>query len=106
MISEQFAATTVKTKDGNVQEGRILEETADQIVLQPNPLKPEKVTIKKADIDRRQLSKPSPMPEGLVNTFTQAEILDLMAYMESGGRKGSSGISRSSSDFEKNKHSF
>lgn len=27
------------------------------------------------------------MPEGLVNNFTQDEILDLIAYMESGGKK-------------------
>ena len=27
------------------------------------------------------------MPEGLVNTFTKDEILDLLAYLESGGRK-------------------
>jgi hypothetical protein len=27
------------------------------------------------------------MPEGLVNTFSKDEILDLIAYMESGGKK-------------------
>jgi hypothetical protein len=27
------------------------------------------------------------MPEGLVNVLTQDELLDLLAYMESGGRR-------------------
>ncbi|HET6249731.1 MAG TPA: c-type cytochrome [Tepidisphaeraceae bacterium] len=87
VISEQYAATEGKTKDGETFYGRLLEENADQIVLQPNGLKPERVTIKKADITLRRFSKLSPMPEGLVNTFTKQEILDLLAYVESGGRK-------------------
>jgi putative heme-binding domain-containing protein len=87
VISEQFAATRVKLKSGDTQEGRLIEETADYIVLQPNQLKPDKVTIKKADIAARRLSDVSPMPEGLMNTFTKDEFLDLVAYLESAGRK-------------------
>ncbi len=87
VISEQYTNTEVRTKEGDVQVGRLVEETADHIVLQPNQLKPEKVTVKKADIQLRRFSKISPMPEGLVNTFSKDEILDLIAYLESGGRK-------------------
>ena len=54
-------------------------------MLQPNPLKPDKVTLKKADITARAISKLSPMPEGLVNTLEKDEILDLIAFLESGG---------------------
>ena len=87
VISEQYKNTEVKTNSGAVESGRLLEETADHIVLQANPLKPEKVTIKKSDIAARRLSDLSPMPEGLVNTFNKDELLDLIAYIESGGRK-------------------
>ncbi|HWE00799.1 MAG TPA: c-type cytochrome [Tepidisphaeraceae bacterium] len=87
VISEQFMNTEVRTKSGDVEVGRLVEETADHVVLQPNQLKPEKVTIKKADIQLRRFSKISPMPEGLVNTFSKTEILDILAYIESGGRK-------------------
>ena len=87
VISEQFAATRVKTKNGDTQEGRLIEETADKIVLQPDQLKPDKITIRKADIAIRRLSDVSPMPQGLVNTFSRDELLDLIAYLESGGRK-------------------
>ena len=87
VVSEQYANTTVRLKDGDVVEGRIVEETPDKLVIRPNALAPDTlVTVKTADIKSRGLSKLSPMPEGLVNTLKDDEILDLMAYMESGGR--------------------
>jgi putative heme-binding domain-containing protein len=85
VISEQFANTIVRTTDGNVIDGHIVEETADSLVLQPNVLKPDKITVKKADITARALSKVSPMPDGLVNNLEKDEILDLIAFLESGG---------------------
>ena len=87
VISDQYKNTTLRLKNGDVFEGRVMDESDDRIVLQPNPLAPEKVTVKKADLKSRALSNLSPMPEGLVNTFTKNEILDLMAYVESAGRK-------------------
>lgn len=88
VLSEQYANTTVRMNDGDAVEGRIVEETADKVVVQTNPLAPDtKVTLKKADIKSRALSKLSPMPEGLLNSFKETEILDLIAYIESGGRK-------------------
>ena len=89
VISEQYMNTIIRTKSGDVQEGRVLEETDAKVVMQPNPLKPDKVTIDKADIKSRGPSKVSPMPEGLVNLFKKEEILDLIAYIESGGNRDS-----------------
>ncbi|HEV3026683.1 MAG TPA: hypothetical protein VG457_03880, partial [Planctomycetota bacterium] len=70
-----------------ILDGRVLEENAERIILQPNPLQPEKIEIKKANIEKRAPSKISPMPVALVNNFTKDEILDLLAYIESAGRK-------------------
>lgn len=87
VISEQYQNTMFMTTSGKILDGRILEENADRIILQPNPLLPEKIELKKADIEKRAPSKISPMPEKLVNNFTKEEILDLLAFIESGGRK-------------------
>jgi putative heme-binding domain-containing protein len=87
VISEQFQNTQFQTKSGNVIVGRVLEENADHLIVQPDPLKPDKIEVKKSDIARRAASKVSPMPEGLVNTFTKDEILDLVAYLESAGKR-------------------
>jgi putative heme-binding domain-containing protein len=95
VISEQFQNTIVQTDDGDIVDGRIVEENADRVVIQPNPLKPdEKKTFKKSEIKDRRPSKLSPMPEGLVNILTKDEILDLIAYLESGGRKDAPAFSK------------
>lgn len=85
VLSEQYRNTAVETKAGQVVIGRIVEETEDKLVLRPNPLAPETVTVRKSDIESRELSKTSPMPTGLLNTFSREEILDLLAYLESLG---------------------
>jgi putative heme-binding domain-containing protein len=85
VVSEQYMNTVIQSSDGKVFVGRIVNETADKVVVRPNPLAPETVTIKKSEVESRSLSKVSPMPEGLLNTFTKDEILDLLAFLESLG---------------------
>jgi putative heme-binding domain-containing protein len=87
VISDQYANMKVRFKEGGGVIGRIVEETNDHIIVQPSMLSPEKVTVSKADIANREVSTISPMPEGLVNNLTKADILDLLAYVESGGKK-------------------
>jgi putative heme-binding domain-containing protein len=87
VISEQYQNLAVVRKSGEPVVGRLLEETNDKLVLQPDLLKPDKVEVKKSDVQRRVPSKLSGMPEGLVNVLTQDELLDLMAYLEAGGRR-------------------
>ena len=85
VISEQYMNTAIKTTEGKVVIGRIVEDNADTLVIRPNPLEPQTVKLNKAEIKTRELSKVSPMPEGLLNTFTKEEILDLLAFLESLG---------------------
>jgi putative heme-binding domain-containing protein len=87
VVSEQYQAMLIRTTDGRVFDGRIVEEDGQKVVVHPNQLVPDKVTLKKSDIERRQPSKVSPMPASLVNVLTKDEILDLLAYVESGGKK-------------------
>jgi putative heme-binding domain-containing protein len=88
VLSEQYENTTVTLKDGTEHTGRLMQETGDIVVLLPDPLQPDsKVTLKKSDITARSASKISPMPEGLVNGLSKEEILDLLAFIESSGRR-------------------
>ena len=51
-----------------------------------NMLKPDKVDrVAKDSIEDRKVSELSTMPVGLLDTFTLDEILDLAAYLQSGG---------------------
>ena len=87
VVSELFQNTIIETKDGDVRTGRIVEENDQKIVLMTEPIKGTKVEILKSDIDNRRLSKVSPMPDGLINSMTESEIWDLMAYLETGGKR-------------------
>ncbi|MBI3417544.1 MAG: c-type cytochrome [Verrucomicrobia bacterium] len=88
VVSEQYQNITITKKDGDDVTGRLVEDTADKVVLVVNPLAPDSRTeIKKSEIKKREASKISPMPEGLVNTLSKEEILDLLAYIESAGKR-------------------
>ena len=43
------------------------------------------VTLQKTDIRRRALSQISNMPTGIVNTLSETQVLDLLAYLISDG---------------------
>ena len=87
VVSEQYQNITVVKKDGDDVTGRLVEETDAKLVLVPNQLTGDKVEVKKSDVQSRGASKLSPMPEGLVNILTKDDILDLLAYIESAGKK-------------------
>ena len=94
VISDQYQSTTIVTKNDEDFTGRLVDEDATKVALVINPLAPQRVEILKADITRREASKISPMPEGLINTLTKEEILDLLAYIESSGRKNHSAFAK------------
>jgi putative heme-binding domain-containing protein len=86
VVSEQFQNTTLFLKNGDDVTGRIVEEDEKKIVVVTDALKQTKQEVKKADVQDRKASKLSPMPEGLANVLTKDEILDLVAYLQSGGK--------------------
>jgi len=87
VVSEQYMNTAFRLKNGDTVVGRVVEENNNRIIVQPDALKPDRVEVKLADLEVRKLSPLSPMPEGLVNVLSKDEILDLMAYLEAGGRR-------------------
>ena len=87
VVSELYQNTILSLKDGDDVTGRIIEETDQRLVVITDPIKSTKVEVRKSDVTVRRLSKISPMPEGLVNFMTKDQILDLIAYLQSGGKK-------------------
>ncbi|NHF60855.1 c-type cytochrome [Flavobacteriaceae bacterium TP-CH-4] len=85
-ISDQYANTLFHLKDGKKLAGRIKSEEGDSIVLMPNSFNESyTVQLAKSDIEKRELSPISPMPAGLLNRLNEQEVLDLFAYLQSGG---------------------
>ncbi len=85
VVAEVYRPVTVTLKSGAIYDGRIVTEDAKSISLVINPVDPDqRRRIVKSDIASQRLSELSPMPEGLVNTLSREEILDLVAWLETG----------------------
>lgn len=87
VISEQYQNLRVFLKDGEDVTGRPVRETAEEIVIETDPLTRTEQTLARGLIDEIRPSTVSPMPEGLLAVLTRDEILDLLAFLESAGRK-------------------
>jgi putative heme-binding domain-containing protein len=85
VISDRYQTFSITLMDGQEIDGTITEETDATLVLIVNPMTQERLEIPKTEIQSRLLSKTSTMPEGLLNGLEKEEILDLLAYLESGG---------------------
>jgi putative heme-binding domain-containing protein len=85
-ISDQYAAVNIATTDGRTVTGRIVNYFGDGMAVMTNMLDPNGlVTVNQKDVEHIEKSKVSMMPEGLLDTFKEGEILDLMAYLLSRG---------------------
>ena len=87
-ISDQYGQMIFEMKDGSVVTGRIMNLAGDNVRVNTNMMNPAEIT----SVDRKRLEsmKDSPvsmMPAGLVNTLSKDDILDLLAYLLSGGNE-------------------
>ncbi len=86
VISDQYEKMQFQMTDGRVIEGRVINLNGDNLMVLTNMLDPDSlVGVKRSEVEASQVSKSSMMPEGLLDTLTKDEILDLMAYLKSGG---------------------
>ena len=84
-ISDQYQAVVITTDD-RVYVGRIVNLHGDTIHLMTDMLDPNNLAkISRKKVESIKPSKVSPMPEALLDTFKEDEILDLMAYLLSRG---------------------
>jgi putative heme-binding domain-containing protein len=85
-ISDQYAQVEIRTLDGRIVVGRIVNLSNDDVRVNTNMLDPGSTTaVNRNNIESMKPSKISMMPAGLLDTFKEDEILDLMAYMLSRG---------------------
>ena len=86
VINDQFSAVTVITDAGRIHTGVVVNLNGDRLTLNTDLTDPNKrVNIDRNTIEELIVSKTSPMPVGLFNRMTKDEILDLTAYLISGG---------------------
>ena len=85
-VSDQYQASMFVLDNGKTVIGRVANLSGQNILVMTNMLEPGNFTAVRRDtIEEVIPSKTSLMPEGLLNTLTRNEILDLVAYIRSGG---------------------
>ncbi len=85
VIDPKYCDTAYILNDGKVIVGRPIQVDANKIVVETNPLTQATATIARASIEASQAASVSPMPTGLADVLTRDELLDLLAYLKSGG---------------------
>ena len=87
-VSDQYQQMVFEA-NGKVIVGRVMNLWDEEVSISTNMADPDNRTVlKRADIDDQYPSDVSVMPEGLLNTFTGAQIKDLIAYLRAGGDAG------------------
>ena len=86
VINDQFSAVTVVTDAGKTYTGVVVNLNGDTLTLNTDLTDPNlRVEIDRKKIEELEPSKTSPMPVNLLALLTKDEILDLLAYVLSGG---------------------
>ncbi|MFM2164614.1 MAG: hypothetical protein RL325_1051, partial [Planctomycetota bacterium] len=84
-LSDQYQNTDIRLKNGRTVTGRIMADNKDSIEVRQSLLSDARDTIAKSDIASMAPSSVSPMPANLLDTLSEGELLDLLAFLRAGG---------------------
>jgi len=86
IIDPRYRNVNFEIKNDEPVTGMVLKEDAETVTVHTGPADSLIRTLKKADILQRRPQESSPMPVGLLNSLSKEQILDLLGYIESGGK--------------------
>ena len=88
VINEQFVPIIVTKNDGTIMSGVVVNLSGDGVTLNTDLTDPnQRVNVDRKEVKSIELSTVSPMPPMLLAMLKKDEILDLVAYVLSGGDK-------------------
>jgi len=79
-VAKDFQMELFQTEAGRVITGLVVDETEVALTIQTAN---ERLVLPKSEIEERSLSKVSMMPDGLLQTFTNEQVRDLIGYLAS-----------------------
>jgi len=87
-INEQFVPVIVKMKNGDTLTGVVVNMSGERVTVNTDMFDPnQRVNVNRPDVASIEPSKVSPMPPGLLNLMREDEVMDLLAYIISGGNR-------------------
>lgn len=88
VIDDKYKQQTVVTTRGVTYTGQVAAADDESVTLITDPSQPTKtVRIARDEIDQMLPSTLSPMPAGLINTLSKAEVLGLLDFLSRGDRE-------------------
>ena len=95
-LNGQFFHTTFTMKDGTSVTGSIIDIVDKKTIVVAQVMMNPQATIEiaAADVKSEAPSPVSPMPPGLLNELTKEQVLELMAYLDSGGDRNAAVYSK------------
>ena len=88
-ISDQYAMIRIRKKDGDVVSGRIGNLSGSGVSVVENMFDPGRMTnVSRSEIESMEPSEISMMPEGLLNSLSREDILNLVGFLMSQGDQG------------------
>lgn len=101
VVSDQYDSQLIQKKDGGTLLGRIVQHEGGELKVMTNPFAPTAlITLQENDIANIQTQAVSMMPPGLINALGPEELLDLLAYLLTGGNPGDPAFKKQSSNSE------
>ncbi len=79
-IGYNYVTTIIALKDGQVITGLPVEDTPERLVLKT--AEGRRVVVPPGEIEERASSEVSLMPEGLAQSMTEQELVDLLAFLD------------------------
>ena len=80
-IDPKYALATLLLDDGTVVSGRAVGVNNRELTIEVDPLTAKTVVVERSRIEQSLPTARSPMPEGLLDTLTADEILNLLALL-------------------------
>lgn len=80
-IQDDYRMVVITSRDGRTFSGNVIAENDRQVTLRV--IGQDQLVLNKSDIQSREIASVSMMPEGLIQTMTDKEVLDLVAYLRS-----------------------
>jgi putative heme-binding domain-containing protein len=80
-VDPKYLHVVYLLRDGRVVTGRPIGVNRNQLTIETDPLTGRSVSVPREEIEESHPSRTSPMPQGLLDTLTREEILDLIALL-------------------------
>lgn len=84
IIADLYKPELIQTKDGDIVSGLVIKENARAVTLVTSDHPEKPIDVLKSQIQARKKSSVSAMPEGLLDTYTNDQVLGLVAFLLAG----------------------